>query len=119
MTTEQRRIVEWLASGETGISSETIAFRALGTKNGDPFGEGYPHDPDDFIRCLTVANLLSDETRAAVLDALSLTCKEWATVVTNWRKWERELLAEMGGSLVDIEGKSAPKTYALMWDALG
>lgn len=49
-----RELLEWLANGEKGLSSETMAFAALGIiKRG--FGGSryidYPRDPSDLRRC--------------------------------------------------------------------
>ncbi|HDL1739521.1 TPA: hypothetical protein PWX06_002329, partial [Mannheimia haemolytica] len=43
------KIAWWLANGETGVSSKTMAFYlGYGIR---PKIEGYPHDVSDFRRC--------------------------------------------------------------------
>ena len=43
--------IEWLMSGDTGISSETICAVMTGSKKGGVFGADIPHDVADFGRC--------------------------------------------------------------------
>lgn len=46
----QLKVVGWLANGETGTSSETMAFwLAFNIEKED---SGHPYDPADFDRCL-------------------------------------------------------------------
>lgn len=42
---------DWLKSGDTGISSETIFSVFTGRPISMRFGPGVPHDPSDFGRC--------------------------------------------------------------------
>lgn len=42
--------IEWLLSGDTGISSKTICAVMTGNKKADSFGPDVPHDPSDFGR---------------------------------------------------------------------
>lgn len=48
---EVRRAAQWLADGDTGVSSETMVLIALGATK-DPKGRwGVPRDSGDFGRC--------------------------------------------------------------------
>jgi len=43
--------IEWLLSGDTGVSSKTICAVMTGSAKADSFGPDVPHDPSDFGRC--------------------------------------------------------------------
>ncbi|GAG26436.1 unnamed protein product, partial [marine sediment metagenome] len=52
----EKKILEWFANGETGTSSEAMAFAAAGIANKSSFGNSTPSDPSDFNRCLKLIN---------------------------------------------------------------
>lgn len=54
MTEMQQQIIKWLANGETGTSSKTMAF-VIGF-DVIPSRSGYPHDVSDFRRCFHLVN---------------------------------------------------------------
>ena len=84
------KLLNWLANGETGISSKNIAF-IVGFKivpNNDSYFA--PSDPSDFNRCL----------------------KHWKRIVDRWDDVEKSFLDEVGFNW--CKAKSAPKTYKLM-----
>lgn len=108
----QRNIVQWIAQGETGISSETIAFTALGV---EPRQKGYPRDPGDLRRCLVLLQQCPVAARA--LPVLAETSDAWAALVRQWDSLEASLRAEVGDSLSACCW-SAPKTYAAMKHAI-
>lgn len=43
--------IEWLLSGNTGVSSKTICAVMTGSKKGGSFSADVPYDPSDFGRC--------------------------------------------------------------------
>jgi hypothetical protein len=101
---------KWLASGERGISSNTMFTVMTGvdaTWDGD---RSHPHDPDDLDRCLA---LLHDvpELRAK-LPLMAASSPAWAALIANWEKIEASHLNEVG--LGWTKGGSAPETYKLM-----
>ena len=53
---DAEKLAAWLAKGDTGLSSETIALRMCGIPNGR-YGICYPHDGDDFGRCYRLLRL--------------------------------------------------------------
>lgn len=56
MQTTKDRIAYWLANGETGLSSKTIAFYlGYGIK---PDIVRYPHDVSDFRRCVQLLDFV-------------------------------------------------------------
>ncbi len=104
------RITEWLASGDTGISSESLAFEFLGTDRKGHFGVGYPHDPADLGRCLRLIARVP-EVRPCV-DSLAQKHDGWAKAAKGWDHIAASMEEEVG---IDwSKGDRAPKTYELM-----
>lgn len=101
-------LVEWLSTGEVGISSKTMAAALLGTI---PAGAGMgwnwdvPHDPDDFRRCLLFARRvgLAAEHRQVIKERVPW----FAPVMDRWD--ELETLYEK-----ESPKRRCPKLYALL-----
>lgn len=109
MNEMQDKVMDWLTTGETGLSSKTIAYwLAFGKKF--ERGGNYPRDPADLDRCLKllerVPGLREELPRMAELSPT------WAALVSRWSEIERSHLEEVG--LGWWRAKSAPKTYDLM-----
>ena len=104
----------WLAIGERGLSSEAIALTALGL---EPTGyrASWPHDPADLRRCLLLLEAVP-ETRQNGLRVLAKRCPKWAALVEAWDRLSETLRSEIGETLP--QRGSAPRTYALMREAL-
>ena len=104
----------WLAIGERGISSNAIALTTLGLR---PKGldAWWPVDPADLRRCLLLLEKVP-ETRENGLLVLAKRCPKWAALVKVWDRLSETLRSEIGETLPP--GGSAPKTYALMQEAL-
>lgn len=113
LTATHRAVAHWLATGETGSSSMTMALWLC-------FAERYKHashplDPADFNRCLLLleaAPRLRD--RMGAMRGLS---KEWDALVTRWGEIEKLFHEEVG--LGWTKARSAPRTYDLMTEVLG
>ena len=100
-------IIEWLANGETGLSSETIAFFALGKTNRRI---SYPYDPADLNRCI---KLLTDAPEAKkALPILANLNPTWKRLVQHWEELQQMFIDEVGYDWCNA--KSAPKTYGRM-----
>lgn len=108
-------VLDWLAAGERGLSSESIVEYL----HGFPVLEGhwrrgaphYPLDPSDLRRCLL---LLADSPEtAARFSRMRAASPEWAQLVDAWADLERQFLTEIG-DLRTPESGSAPLTYAAM-----
>ena len=71
----------WLASGERGISSETIFSTITGIKVSDGC-KGHPHDPDDFRRC----RLLLEQVPELVplFHKMRSVSPTWHALADNW-----------------------------------
>jgi len=112
MTPTQSATVAWLAAGDTGLSSETMAYwLGLGTIPGEI---NHPHDPDDLDRCLQLLAAVPD--LRADLGLMAHLSAEWAALVERWADIERTHLEEVG--LGWTKAKSAPRTYDLMKSVL-
>jgi len=107
-------ITMWLAVGERGISSNAIALTTLGLH---PTGHDawWPVDPADLRRCLLLLEQVP-ETRENGLLVLAKGCPRWAALVKVWDRLSTTLRSEIGETLPPRG--SAPKTYALMEEAL-
>lgn len=108
-------VVKWLAAGERGISSESMVSHIYGWPV-SRWGLGHPYDPDDLRRCLLLLQA-SPETRTH-LPQMATASKQWKALVERWDELERLFIEECGGSLHSCFGRSAPKTYAAMKEAL-
>lgn len=100
----QRKVLIWLASNRTGISSETMAYTALGLK---PYRSSHPSDPADLGRCM---NLL-DQIPAIRehFDEIAALSPEWGRLIASW--------GEITGLLEDerrSNGQFAHATYKRM-----
>ena len=104
----------WLAVGERGISSNAIALATLGLQ---PTGHDarWPLDPADLRRCLLLLDAVP-ETREGGLLVLAKRCPRWAALAKVWDRLSETLRSEIGEALPPRG--SAPRTYALMQEAL-
>jgi hypothetical protein len=97
-------IIRWLAQGEVGESSKTMAFTALGQET---TFKSYPLDPDDFKRCLKLLKAAPEvRLHFSAIRALSPT---WAALIDHWDELEALFIEEAG---TEWNWRwSAPKTY--------
>jgi len=100
--------MHWLASGETGLSSKTMAFTAVGEDY--ERGRNHPLDPADFNRCLMLIDAVP-EIRDH-FEAIASLSKQWKAIIDNWGVIERSFIDEVGFNWQNE--KEAPITYALM-----
>lgn len=99
---------KWLAHGEQGRSSKTMALVAQGKPPRDSFSN-WPHDPDDFKRCIGLL-AIAPEVREAFPKIADLS-PQWRVIIENWDR----LVESFGSEVVDVDKPwSAPKTYKLM-----
>lgn len=107
------KIIEWLANGDTGLSSETMAFMALGVKKNHSH---HPHDTSDLNRCLL---LLEAEPMVRLsFPKLRELSPQWAALIDNWDELERMFLDE-AGLVRDPFLLHTPKTHDYMCKLLG
>lgn len=86
--------IEWLLSGDTGISSKTICCVMTGSEWGEGhFGPDVPYDPSDFGRCYRLLALFPDwkPRLKEVADKYPI----WGPLVSAWDEltalYEKEL----------------------------
>lgn len=102
--------VLWLATGQRGLSSETLFSLATGVDCTDDWGYNHPHDPADLGRCRKLLEFCPE--LADHLPRVAAAGPEWAALIPRWD----ELCALMDEESPEWrEGRgAAPKTYALM-----
>lgn len=94
MNKTQTAIIEWLANGRTGLSSEAMAFYlGFGIIRKED-GRFHPHDPSDFNRCLGL--LRAAPGLRARLPEMAKLSKSWKRLVAAWDEIEAAFLAEVG-----------------------
>ncbi len=108
------RLVAWLSSGDTGVSSHAIAAHMSGDDK-PRLGWGYPSDPDDLGRCLRLLELFP-EWKSRVGE-MATRGPGWAGLAARWDEIAKSMADEVG--IAWEKGKFAPKTYHLMQVAIG
>ena len=112
MSTKHQQVAGWLANGEHGVSSNTmamyLAFDII------PKDNSHPHDPADFDRCLRL--LAAAPVLRAELPRMERVSRVWRALVERWDELETLHLSEVG--LGWTKARSAPKTYELMQQIL-
>lgn len=97
----KQHIALWLANGETGLSSKTIAFYlGFGII---PKWASHPEDVGDFSRCVQLLDAVP-ELRADILRMKGVS-KVWEALSENWLELERLYEKERGNA-------KCPETYA-------
>lgn len=85
--------LEWLMSGDTGISSKTILSAMTGTKMTGEFGPDIPRDGGDFGRCYRLLKLFPEwrENLQTVADVYP----KWGPLVREWSNLEKAYEADL------------------------
>lgn len=113
-TTLSSEAVEWLMSGERGLSSRAIFDWLLSRRMDRQWGAAYPVDPDDFRRCELLLREVP-ELRPRLSEMADLR-PEWAALVEHWgeivalMEEEAPLAFERGARL----SVRCPRAYRLM-----
>lgn len=106
-------LVEWLAGGRRGVSSNTMVQHLTGwpalDSRYDRKGD-IPHDPDDLDRCLQLLEAVP--LLRVMLPQMATHSPGWAALVEHWAEIEASHLDEVG--LRWTKARRAPKTFALM-----
>lgn len=82
------KVLNWFVSGETGISSETMAAAVCDIKPNKKWsGLGnHPSDPDDFKRCVKFLEAVPEARNH--LNKVAALSKQWEKLITNWDELE-------------------------------
>ena len=108
MDDTQKSVINWIATGHVGMSSECMAlWLAFGERSRMPLAPADPADLDRCLRLLAAAPGLRER-----LPRMAEVSPRWAALVSRWDEVEASHLAEVG--LGWSKANSAPKTYALM-----
>lgn len=101
------RLIQWLLSDDTGMSSCAIVAHMTGC-NYECMAE--PADPSDLGRCLRLLRLVPEfEGRIGEMACYS---DRWKALTDNWADLKSAMTSEVG---LDWEkGRSAPATAVLM-----
>ena len=108
----EREVLQWSAGPNTGESSKTLAYRAIGLRHSR---ESHPYDPADLNRCLLLMERLP--WVRLYLPEMAKVSPEWAALIEHWDEIEKTFLDEVG--LDWSHGKSAKRTYDLMKRVMG
>jgi hypothetical protein len=88
------KILKWFALGRVGTSSTAMATIIAGIEGGRI---DYPHDPDDFSRCLEFLTAVP-EARSH-MDKVEALSPEWARLVSRWDEIETSFNKEFRSGL--------------------
>ncbi|WP_157639686.1 hypothetical protein [Burkholderia ubonensis] len=116
MTKTQTAVVEWLANGETGLSSKAMAFFLGFDIKRKEDGKAHPHDPADFNRCLGLLRKAPGLRKK--LPAMAKLSKEWKRLVAAWDQIEAVFVKEVGPDWSKNRSVRATETYDLMKEVL-
>lgn len=107
--TDFAKVAEWFVSGDTGISSKSIAAVMCGA-NVQKIEDYPPADPSDLGRCLRLLEKFPEwKPRMHEMAAVS---KRWAHVLPHWDNAAAIMADEVG---IDwSKGRKAPRTYEFM-----
>ena len=108
MTDTARRAMDWLSSGDTGISSKALCAYMLG---GSPASDdSYPRDPSDLARCLRLLERVPEWRER--MGEMAQFGAVWKLMAEGWDALTASMVEEVGANWE--RGSSAPKTYAMM-----
>lgn len=108
-------LIDWLANGERGISSDTLVHYLTGQTR--PRSKDHPHDPGDFRRCELL--LRQVPSLRIVLPRMSRVSPTWAALVDNWDRIVSLMEDEAPGCFGPEPGGEAPQAYALIHECQG
>lgn len=113
MPAYQRATLEWLAGGDTGVSSRTMAlWLAFGVAD-KVWPRSHPADPADFGRCIRLLQTIPFLRRR--LHCMGSISAEWRALVARWNDVDAVFEQEAGEARLSRFGNwRAPETYALM-----
>lgn len=81
--TMEQRLTRWALSGDTGVSSETLACAVLGLPDTSRrFGFDVPYDFSDFGRCYRLVQLVPEIL--TMWDKVRAACPAWGPIIDHW-----------------------------------
>ncbi|MGI4744939.1 MAG: hypothetical protein ACRYGI_11585 [Janthinobacterium lividum] len=104
------RIAEWLASGDTGVSSTAILLWLSARAKDRTWGAHTPSDPADLGRCLRLLERIPEWKSR--MPEMAEAGDNWARIMPHWDRMAQSMCDEVG---IDwSKARSAPLTYDLM-----
>jgi hypothetical protein len=73
-----KRVITWMFSGDTGMSSKAICAHMLGLK----YDKSHPSDPSDLGRCLRLLELIPEWKPR--IQEMAQHCPGWAGLIGDW-----------------------------------
>ncbi len=104
------KILDWLATEDVGISSESMAFAALGIENRKGIANEPPSDAADLNRCLILVEQVPEIKLH--FNKIAKLGPQWEVLIEQWDILAATFKNEAG--LNWSKANSAPNTYALM-----
>lgn len=106
-------MVEWLANGERGISSNTMftTLTGVNTDTHSMWGNSHPRDPADFRRCLLLLDRCPE--LKLLIHEMSRVSPTWKRLVEHWDEITATFESEVP-QWRTIRGWEAPWTFQLM-----
>lgn len=112
LTKTQTVVIQWLANGESGMSSKAMALYLGFGVIGDDAGRSHPLDPSDFNRCVKLLRKAPGLVKK--LPDLAKLSPQWKRLAAAWSKLEASLESEVGPDWSANRSAAAPLTYAMM-----
>jgi hypothetical protein len=91
------KIIMWLLSDDTGVSSKALCACYLDIPPAGKFGN-HPRDPDDFGRCKRFLETLAPEDKKKAPQKAAGMSLEWEALVEEWGALEK-MYNEGGGGM--------------------
>lgn len=104
--------INWLASGERGISSDTLFSTLTGVDAMNGFAPCHPWDPADYRRCALLLDQCP-ELRSK-LDLMRAVSPTWNALVDRWDEIFALMAEETKNWRSPPPNAKSPKTYTLM-----
>lgn len=107
-----KKALEWVLSGDTGVSSKTILSACMGVKNGSVFGNDVPRGPSDFGRCYRLLEAVPEiksefKKMAAIVPKFGPYIEAWEELEAMYTSGDnkmRDRMREIWESIHDKDG---------------
>ena len=77
----EKKIIEWLVTGSTGVSSKAMVAHFMGLDTKRNYGD-HPHDGGDFGRCYRLLEAVPEFKNR--IGGMATRSNEWAALVEHW-----------------------------------
>ena len=101
----EKKILKWMFTGNTGLSSEAIAAKMAGIDSGNT---NHPYDPSDLRRCVEFLEAVPEAKDR--LEEMCTVSPDWYRLVGCWGT----LTAKLSEEMLNRKDGRAPETYKAM-----